>query len=500
MSGSPALLANDGHSAIAAAGRFPIDYDEQKVAKHPTSLSKILNAILPSFLFPTPPKPAKASSNIAALDGLRGVACWVVLNSHWACAVDDPWENDVAERSQGFMWKPFVSLVWDAESMVNIFFVISGYVLSQKSLKMIHSDQSIQKTIASSIFRRAFRLFLPAIAAIFIITILAQMRIFEGARSNFEAFEGLLREQPPTMEPTFASQITGAFREVRVLLSASLPGADSFDGLFDHDKHLWTIPVEFKCSMVLFLVLTGTSLLKTGWRLIIHFCITYYCLLNDFRNASLFIGGMVLAELDIIRRRPGAFPGTGFHGSGFTLPLFLSKYPRSPRFATLSWIGAFILGLFIMGVPLVEPVTMQPHAWLASLLPDMWDKNKVLRAIGSIMTTWACINSPAISRIFASRLAEYLGKISFALYLSHGMVIRSLGYVVIGFFRRVMGTTTREDTNLRQFLFIWILSYVIMLPFWFWAAELFCKFIDLPSVTFSRWIEQRMSRPGQTKA
>jgi peptidoglycan/LPS O-acetylase OafA/YrhL len=117
----------------------------------------------------------------------------------------------------------------------------------------------------------------------------------------------------------------------------------------------------------------------------------------------------------------------------------------------------------------------------------------LIRCVGGLLTTWSCVNSSAVSPLFTNRFAHYLGKISFALYLTHGCMIRSIGYVIIGTMRRMSGAMTRETTSLHQLIGFWLLGYLLMLPFFAWAADLFRRAVDVPSVSFARWIERKLS-------
>ena len=139
-----------------------------------SALRRFVYWLIPSFFRSSSNTTTSAVSKIAALDGLRGFACVVVLHSHWTLAVDDP-SYDLAGLSQGLMWKPFIGLLWGGTASVTIFFAISGYVLAYKPLKMLAAGNlDAYKYVASSIFRRGLRLFLPPMGGILVLAILTQ--------------------------------------------------------------------------------------------------------------------------------------------------------------------------------------------------------------------------------------------------------------------------------------------------------------------------------------
>jgi peptidoglycan/LPS O-acetylase OafA/YrhL len=93
-----------------------------------------------------------------------------------------PWEEGMdPKRYQDFMELPFVRLLYAggamgklpvchsfADIVVSVFFVISGYVLSFRQVKMIRTEawDKLLETQFSSILRRGFRLFVPCMVGI----------------------------------------------------------------------------------------------------------------------------------------------------------------------------------------------------------------------------------------------------------------------------------------------------------------------------------------------
>lgn len=148
--------------------------------------AKVGIAITPSFLQhyvggQTPP-PAKQHA-IAALDGLRGWASLLVFNFHflftytWKVAVGWGFNGD----NYAFWQLPIIHMALSGHIMVSIFFVISGYVLSYKPLKMIRSRSWEQTftTLASATFRRALRLYIPSIVGITLVLLAVRAGVYD---------------------------------------------------------------------------------------------------------------------------------------------------------------------------------------------------------------------------------------------------------------------------------------------------------------------------------
>ncbi|KAJ9606241.1 hypothetical protein H2200_009202 [Cladophialophora chaetospira] len=497
-------------------------------------VNKLLLWLTPSpFTRPTAQEPAASSNKIAILDGLRGIACLIVLHEHWTCAIDDPWRTyALKDLATGFMWKPFVVLSWGGEAMVNLFFVISGYVLLYKPLSLLYSSehQRMYESIASSVFRRAFRLWLPTMASILLIAVLTRMQVFEPARhiyrslnkAQLRSFEAtanvtrileqglvserpkprLVREIPPPMANSTIEQGLDVIMECFLLIKTSAVGEVGKHDVWTYDAHVWTIPVEFKSSITIFILAIGTSMFTSGWRHLLHGTVLLYCSLQGYRTA-LFVAGMIVAELDIMRKRSERMANRRHQVALLgekSLSTDTSTLSEQLNGTSAAWGFCFVVGLYLLSIPYVEPVTVVPYVYLARLLPTfVLDKNKLIRSVGAVLTTWSCLNFSMVAPIFESSIAQYLGRISFALYLTHGLVIRSLGYVLIWNLRSWCGAYVREETSLGQFVLIWLGGYIVLLPSCLWTADIFWRTVDVPSVQLARWLEQRLRRPQEDK-
>lgn len=417
--------------------------------------------------------------------------------------------------------------------MVNLFFVISGYVLSYRPLSLLYSSdfQRMYETIASSVFRRAFRLWLPTMAAALIIAILTQMRFFQPAmhvyrflnKPHYDPYEDfttavellgneasanrtmlkslhLVREKPPILANSTFNQALIFSQDLFLLVTTSAKGEVGKTDVLAYDAHFWTIPVEFKSSMAIFTLMMGTSKFETHWRLLLHAIVFLYCASQGYPTAC-FVGGMIIAEMDLIRKDNDHAPKSKDREG------ILGKDPLAHEDATqrldesqFAWGLCLIFGLYFLSIPYVEPVRAWPYYIFANIIPDyVHDKNRLIRLFGAILTTWSCVHSRIAEPFLNSGIAQYLGRISFALYLTHGSLIKSLGYVIIGRLRASFGALTRETTTLNEFMFIWVCGYMIMLPLLIWIADVFWRSIDVPSVQFARWLERRFKSPHEGK-
>ncbi|KAK2865056.1 hypothetical protein FQN49_003958, partial [Arthroderma sp. PD_2] len=240
----------------------------------------------------------------AALDGLRGWACLLVFNFHFLFAYTNKpmvgW--GFAHRNKGILQLPVIHLLISGHAMVAVFFVLSGYVLSYKSLKLLRTRSWEQafRSLASSAFRRAFRLFIPPVVSIFFITTavcLGAYNYSEWVRQEGITVTGTDEEHPPIFT-ALDEQIWDAYLAVAHLI-------DPWNWNLSYNAynpHLWTIPVEFRCSLFLFIILLATSQLRTWYRLASVSGLAFYCTRWGRWDLALILSGMMMAELDVMTR------------------------------------------------------------------------------------------------------------------------------------------------------------------------------------------------------
>lgn len=447
----------------------------------------------------------------AYLDGMRGLAAFIVFFCHYfytSFNIADGWGSE--DKNYDILKLPFLRLLYAGPPMVAIFFIVSGYALSLKPLKLARSQKwaDLATTMSSFVFRRAVRLFLPAFASTFLIMVLLRLGAYEWNRdfSQDTKFHWNVRETAPERKDTLSEQLwewsQNMFNFVHVW------GWEKYGGSTGYDVHLWTIPIEFRASMMLFLTHIALARLRTPVRLVCLALVMTFSYHSDRWEMILFYTGMLLAELDLIRGahsnpattaalqtrpshessssgglattepKPIDFVGTGHHAGGN------ATANRSSVASRLGWGLLATLALFLLGQPDVRSEVTPGWVTLSRFIPE-WveDKYRYYQCMGAMLFVFCTARMPALQRVFNSPPVQYLGKISYAIYLMHGPVLHTVGYSIE---RWAWGVTGAEGSAL---VVGFALAAVGVVPCVVWAADVFWRAVDAPAVRFAKWLE-----------
>ncbi|KAK1754541.1 acyltransferase 3 [Echria macrotheca] len=372
--------------------------------------------------------------------------------------------------------------------MVCLFFVVSGYALSTKPLRLLHTHThhatSFAPTLSSLVFRRSIRLFLPPAISTLLIVALLRAGLYEHTRP-FATSSHFLRNVHETHYhrlPSLADQLADWARTQWDFIHVW--DWKPYGGSNGMDVHLWTIPVEFRCSMLLFLSLLGTASLRPTVRLLVVVFLATFCYFHGRWDMLLFYAGMFLAEVDNMLL--------------LLLPVVVVPFPRaaSSSFAGADddddadkkWIPISLVGLYLMSQPDQGSDATPGWVRLSELIPEWWpgdDRHRYFQCFGAVVFVGAVGRSPAWRRILNSGAVQYLGRISYAMYLMHGPVMHTLGYAVQWAVWTVVGTDGLAY-NLG-----FAVSALIIIPLVVCISDIFWRAVDAPTVRFAKWVESK---------
>lgn len=378
---------------------------------------------------------------ISYLDGLRGLAAFVVVIHHFLLAFypatynADMGEIHTRNAYEVIMAKSPLNLLINGNFAVCIFFILSGYVLTQKYFK----TKDIE-VIVSSACRRYFRLFIPVAASIFIVFMLMKLHLF----FNIDA-----------SEISKSSWWLGTFWNFQTSIKDMIHSA-VIGTFFNHDNKyntaLWTMSYELYGSFLVFAISGVIGKLK--WR---YFGYLILCALFVKTYYLAFILGLILADLK------------NSHDDYLTI---INN--------NIINVSLLILGLFLGSYP----TGVNVDGTIYSLLKIEFTSSAVfMHIIGSLLVMISLLNYKKFQEILSRRLFIFLGKISFTMYLTHAIILGSISsFVFIEFVNRL----SYSAAVLSAFLIYLVVVLII--------AHIMNKYVDNTGIRISSYIYNKLMK------
>jgi peptidoglycan/LPS O-acetylase OafA/YrhL len=372
-----------------------------------------------------------------SLDGLRGVAALSVVLLHYVMAFAPFLLGYVVTtrhtRFDHLVGTTPLHLPLAGNLAVCVFFVLSGFVLSVRFFE----TKDIETLVASAA-RRWFRLLIPAFGSV----LLAYMVVRSG---GMYAHRASLETQSTNWLAVFWDFPAHLGRAVPQGLYGIWFG--TFNLVTTYNPVLWTMHYELLGSFFVFTFLALFGRGKNRWLfygvLAIIFLKTYYLA---------FVAGM--AVCDLFTTRPEL------------------REKLNPR---LFWIGlplSIVLGTWTTTVDTLYP-TVYDHVSLPFFTTPQLEI--LAHVLAAIIMMLAVLRLKPAAKILSTRPFQYLGRVSFALYLTHFIVLGSLAsYLFVQLLPRygyiaAFGTT-----------------FVVGLPLSFLIASAYTRWVDVPAIALSK--------------
>ncbi|USW54820.1 Putative acyltransferase 3 domain-containing protein [Septoria linicola] len=472
--------------------------------------------IFPRSLKPTNPKEAHELHPTAYLDALRGYAAWVVYNGH---TMHDDWRS--AHRY--FMHFAVFKLPYVGHAMVDLFFVISGFALSYQVLGLMHTQPSkVMDSLASSIVRRHVRLYLPTAFATFV------------AMVCFSTGLAVKTEEPNVVQPTALGNLWFWIRDT-VRASDPFPHVVTwwYGGIFGsyYLPQMWTIPIEFRGSMTLFLICAAVAKMNVRKRMFVTLTCSALCFWWQTAYMGLFLAGMWLADRrqlqNVLERAQSAtLPTSKTDQDDAQLngdlddkeaqisPLTPSETP-SPRASWHDWANflrnggkipptlpiessllrqlpyfllAYVALVFMAAPLLIDTNSPFPYNLAAWVMPPTYEQGAQIHwplSIGAIGLCYALENSPLLRRPLMTPFSQFVGELSFGIYAMHNTV-RWLVWeqYFVPWQGKVFGGDNRD-------VWYFLPGYFVMTFLVVWAAEMFRR-VDVKCVYVARRMKEML--------
>jgi peptidoglycan/LPS O-acetylase OafA/YrhL len=365
---------------------------------------------------------------LTQLDGLRGIAALIVVIFHLSLIAQPFLDTNSTGDAWWWMSETPLRLATDGTQAVLLFFVLSGLVVALPALRAGLTKFSWKKYFAS----RFVRLYVPAWGALLVASIL----IFCIPRMSSNVTSNMWLDNTNAKHVDFLT----------FLQNATLMKVGNAT-----DNVLWSLRWEIIFSALLPLFVLAAVVIRRSW---IAF--------------ALAMAGCVALTI-----------GDPNHAdAAFYLPVFLMGTLMASRLEAIQawsarrsrgfWIGALATFLLCM-------VATQIFLFAAPAGSPVFGVLWSLVGVGAAGIILCAIGFSSFENFLNTRVSQFLGTISFSLYLIHVPIVATLAYVL-------------GDAQ-------WWLVGIIGLPLSLGAATLFHRYVEVPSQRLARRIGERATRP-----
>lgn len=307
------------------------------------------------------------TARMGFLDGVRGWAALAVVVFHTLTTY-------LLSDSQAERFRPLLVLA-NGRLAVYVFFVLSGFVLS-----VGHFDGAGKQRLLDMAIRRYPRLMIPVLASTCLFYVLMRLDMLRAA--EFATALGHGGDHWPQVSFQFDANVPG-------LLKFAL-----WDVFFHYEVHtsynpvLWTMGIELAGSFLVFALLAVTNSPRIRW---VMYTVLFVGLAYERSPLIAFVIGTTFAEIWVTGR--------------------LMQYRQRA-------LSSAIAVLMLAGV------------WLVTALFPSTDFDVLALAGCAAVVVASAGTSARVARLMEARLSQWLGRISFPLYLTHIAVISTVVPVV----------------------------------------------------------------------
>lgn len=324
-------------------------------------------------------------------------------------------------------------------------------------------------------FRRWLRLYLPC----WIIGIL----------SLFQFWFGLIR-LPIELSSSFPAQVWDYIRECERFANPFTLERDNFQVLNQYNPTMWTIPMEWAGSLLVFGTLLGVCRIRNyRRRTVVVAAISIYACISAQWNYWLFSTGILLG--DYVRQAGG----------------FERLSNRMTIWSRMLWAFVLLLGGLLGGVPGKSIAYDRPgYEFLDGWTPRNWQEieagDRFWWCWGGIFMITGISHFAALRRLFERPFARYLGRISFMLYLTHRMVGEIVGNPIRLRFAFMFGTPTQFKESESEIyivddlfasILMYLVSWVVQAPLALFLANWMEVLVDGPCTRFARKVDDKFT-------
>jgi peptidoglycan/LPS O-acetylase OafA/YrhL len=439
-----------------------------------------------------------------SLNGLRGIAALFVFFFHvlFTYTTIHEYGYGSSPEAKWLVQLPFLRIFYSGHAMIAIFFVVGGYVMAIKPLRSIRSNQPVAfvESLASSMFRRGLRLYAPAVIATFISMSTLYVGLWEFSRRYISEGFIVFDDHHIPRAPSFGVQLWDWIQQTRALTNVFTyyPAGRVMPSYPHYDPHLWTVPVEYRSSMVVAAVLLALFRCRSPVRLMLMVMTLAFFVISDRWELVCFLSGAILCQIDLMTGKLDESYAIGLEYGEIEpkvfkaesgVPLLSTTRLGTPLSRSLNDAGYYLVfpfGIFLLCCPSSDINSTPGYGFLHHFIPRTYsDPKRFPHTAGALLVVYCLMRSPVLRRPFNSSIAQYLGRISYSFYIVHGPLNHIIGYAVTP---TILQKLTGNETNWQWSLGLAI-GTAILLPCVIVCAELYWRLIERWSVNASRRLE-----------
>ncbi|OKL61349.1 hypothetical protein UA08_03728 [Talaromyces atroroseus] len=488
---------------------------------------------------------AMTTRNTKWLDGLRGIAAAIVaFDRLFMGDLDFPFRSfwaDPPTKNRFWIQLPPFRIIFGARAMVTLFFVVSGYAISINLVRARHRrPQAFLSEVASSTTRRLFRLYLPVLMVVCLSQFLFFIGLYHSTTFVHNEYVGQshAKHSSNKLQPWSApwAHLQYLVRYMVDIVNPFVVFEYKNTRHLDLNEQLWTMPIEFRGSCLVYFLVVAMAPWRAQRRSLALAALSLYFLWYGMWDIATFIAGLWLAELKVAEEgeqqhylQTDDDSDEEIGNSLLQQPSSnLSPLPSLPSSSSSSssssaWSGNLnadgkktrsivsplsIINLlvFALGIHLLclgdEGILTRGYRGLLLIQPSSWDKRDVVhfswKSVGAVMTVYAISSSPRrlLQRpLESSRVIQYMGRISFSLYLVQQIVynlwrdpVKNWIWKDLAGYAYPGGHLADREPFARAVM--WIGSIMILGPVLVFLADAFMRYVDVPCMALARKVER----------